>query len=121
MKKYLFSFLLCSFFGFANEFPTILLDADKVKESSGELFFDGVLKVNLNGNNTIDEINYTYSDLPPKFVIDVTIDNEKKDIGLICNSIGFFRTKTQGMKDLFCGHQYKLIWNGHVYKTINMK
>lgn len=121
MKKiYLFPFLFCSFFSFAKDFPVILAEADKVKESSKELFFDGILKVDLNGNNIMDQINYTYSDLPPKFIIDVTIDNSRKEIGLICNSIGFFKGKTQGMRDLFCGPNTKLVWSGKTYKDINI-
>ena len=68
----------------------------------------------------MDQINYTYSDLPPKFIIDVTIDNDRKEIGLICDSIGFFKGKTKGMRDLFCGPNTKLIWNGYTYKDINV-
>ncbi len=94
--------------------------ADKIKENSNELFFDESLKVDLNGNAIIDQINYTYSDLPPKFIIDVTVDNDRKEIGLICNSIGFFKGKTNGMRDLFCGPNTKLIWNGYTYKDINV-
>ncbi len=121
MKKlYLFSFLFCSFFSFSKDLPVILIVADKIKENSNELFFDESLKVDLNGNAIIDQINYTYSDLPPKFIIDVTVDNDRKEIGLICNSIGFFKGKTNGMRDLFCGPNTKLIWNGYTYKDINV-
>lgn len=120
-KAYLISFLFCSLFSFSMELPTILAEADKVKESSTELFFDGILSVDLNGNSITDQINYTYSDFPPKFIIDVTIDNERKEVGLICNSIGVFREKTKGMINLFCGPKFKLIWNGNAYKDINIE
>ena len=102
------------------ELPIILAEANKIKESSTELFFDGTLNVDLNGNSIIDQINYTYSDLPPKLIIDVTIDNERKEVGLICDSIGVFREKEKGMRNLFCGPKFKLIWNGSAYKDINI-
>ncbi len=103
------------------ELPIILIEANKIKENSTELFFDGTLNVDLNGNSIMDQINYTYSDLLPKIIIDVTIDNERKEVGLICDSIGVFREKEKGMRNLFCGPKFKLIWNGNAYKDINIE
>ena len=120
-KEFLLLFFFCSFFSFAKELPIILAEADKIKASSSELFFDGTLSIDLNGNLIMDQINYTYSDLPPKFIIDVTVDNDKKKISLICNSIGFFKDKTHGMRDLFCGPNSKLRWNGYTYKDISIR
>lgn len=115
MRFLLFLFLLCSFSLFSKDLPVIVVDADKIKEKTMELFFDSAEVVDLNGNNSIDSIVYTYSDFPPKLTFDVTVDGEKKYIGLICNSIGIFKGKNKGMRSIFCGPKTKLIWNGYKY------
>jgi hypothetical protein len=117
MKKYILFLFVLSFPLLAKEFPKILLDATSIKQKSNELFLDGRLPVDLNGNKSKDYIDYTYSDLPPKLVFDVTVDNEKYDLGLICDSIGIFKENTKGMKDVFCGPESRLIWNGLTYEV----
>lgn len=96
--------------------PVVFIDAQEIKKQKGDIFFDDSISVNLNNNDVQDGILYTYSDFPPKLIIDIMVDGEKKEIGLICESIGFAKGETGSMKNLFCGPKFILKWDGKTYR-----
>lgn len=116
MKIFILSFfLMLSFVSFASDKPVMILDANEIKQSTSELFLDDVISVDLNGNKIKDSISYTYSDMPPKIVFDVIVDGQKKKVSLICNSISIYKVMHNKMRDLSCGMNKHLYWNGKTY------
>jgi len=113
----------------ASSKPQILISADEISEQSEELFVEGKISVDLQGNgDNKSTINYSYNKIgPPNFengndkisepVITIDIDTPKENlkISYLCSSIGIYKEKNNGYRDIFCGPSFRLKWNGSEY------
>lgn len=109
--------------------PQILISSDELSKKSEELFIEGKIPVDLEGNGRNKSIiNYSYIKIgPPNFengnekisepVITIDIDTPKESlkINYLCSAIGIYKEKTNGYRDLFCGPTVRLRWTGSEY------
>lgn len=121
-----------------SESPDILVSTESIIKKTGALFYDGQIPVDMDGDGSYDStIHYGYSRLGPagtcsntldcapetKPVITFYIDLDGKILpaNFICESIGIYASKTNQRRNLFCGPQTKLYWNGSEYTNKLMK
>lgn len=141
MKIKILLFLFLTPFILANkQEANILINANEIKEQNPELIMlDGEIQADINDNNTVDVIKYSYSSITPPVACDfndkeceksnteqsngpiltfsIVLDNSDEEIyvSYMCTSIGIMNAMSNEMKDILCGSSYILKWNGHDY------
>lgn len=97
--------------------PQILISSDELSKKSEELFIEGKIPVDLEGNGRNESvINYSYIKIgPPNFengnekisepVIAIDIDTLKENlkISYLCSAIGIYKEKTMATETFFAG------------------
>ncbi|EXU74136.1 hypothetical protein ABW286_22960 [Erwinia papayae] len=114
---------------------TILLDASKLKAAGFTDGETGEVYTDLYGDGSKDSIEYTYSDSTPPgtcaqadcsaslnespmMTFEIKMhDGKSVDASYMCTSLGVSENKHKGMRDIFCGPNYILKWNGDEYDT----
>lgn len=116
----------------APEHPEILVSTESILKATEEPFYDGRIPIDIDGDRTNDStINYSYSKIGPsgtcsnepdctpetRPIITFYIETKNKNIPInfMCESIGIYHKKTNNNRDLFCGPNTKLHWDGHDY------
>lgn len=113
----------------------MLVTASKLKSSG---FVDGQtgrVITDLNGDGNQDVIQYTFASSTPPGTCDqadcmsnldsspiltfqlIMHDGKSIDASYMCTSIGVSKKTHKGLKDIFCGPEYNLRWNGEEYDT----
>ncbi|WP_294610775.1 hypothetical protein [uncultured Gilliamella sp.] len=142
IKALLLIFLLFTQFVFATERRgDILVDANILKKQNPEkIILDGEVYADLNNDNLIDTIKYSYSVSPPPtacvsedcvkknelssnpiLTFDIFLNGSDTEISgnYMCQYIGILKTTHNEMKDIFCGPSYILEWSGSDYVLKN--
>lgn len=141
-KKTKFSDLLCMVFFFCAEFAYAsnykeLVSIKEVQKRNNEMFEEGVIRQSLEGNSSVSNvINYAYTKIGPTpacgiedeckpnsesiIAFYISGGNLKKNIliDFMCDSIGVYDNYHNGMRDIHCGPDSKLIWNGSKYEIL---
>lgn len=145
MKAIISLLLFFSYVPFAfadSKNTTILIDATALKKSNPDkVMSDGKIDVNIDNDNVMDVINYSYNASTPPTVcseenciiqnhtlisqptltFDIFLKGPKAliQINYICTSIGIMKSMHNGMKDIFCGPSSILQWNSEDYVKNN--
>jgi hypothetical protein len=116
-----------------SETPDIILSTETLLKKSDEYFMDDSISVDLDGNeSTPEEIEYSYTrigppgtceksdctpETSPTITFIVHVNGAEHPVNYLCASVGIYKTKTKGLKDIFCGPKTRLIWSGEEYKS----
>jgi hypothetical protein len=113
----------------------ILVDANVLKAQGVTDGQSGIARADLNNDNLKELVEYSYSSSTPPGTCDKddclsSLNNDPMltfkinfnncnaiDVSYFCTSIGVLSEWHNGMKDLFCGPEYILRWNGESYET----
>lgn len=112
-----------------------IISVEEIQKNTEDFFVEGVFEIALQeGNTTPNHINYLYSKIGPtpacgtkeecsptsESVITFNITGgglEKRiNVNYMCTSIGVYQAFHNGMRDLNCGPNYKLVWTGIKYE-----
>lgn len=114
------------------EEPSVLVSAEKIAEITDDLFYDGSIEFDIDGDGRPDSaLVFSYSKIGPAStckvgekckpqttsIITAHIDsgNSRIQVNFMCGSIGLFTKKTMGLRDIFCGPNTRLKWDGRNY------
>lgn len=112
--------------------PLMLVSTEQIARETSDLFYDGSINVDITGGGQADSsLNFSYSKTGPtstcpdtekckpitKSVLTAYLDLEKSriHINFICDSIVLYDEISHGMRDIFCGPNTRLTWNGKNY------
>lgn len=109
-----------------------LISTAQIRELTDDLFYDNKIPVDITGDGDHDSIiYYSYSKLGPAptcealqncepetvsiitFYID--LPEGRTQIDVMCDSIGIYSTVSNLKRDIFCGPNTRLYWNGKKY------
>ena len=128
---YLMLILLASTYVYADEL-SVFVDVKSIESKTDEPFYDDSIDLDIDADGSLDStLHFSYSKSgPPPACIDIDdckitnhpvitsyIDIFKKriHINFMCSSIGFYSKKTNGLRDMHCGPDLRLRWNGKNY------
>jgi hypothetical protein len=110
----------------------ILTSVEQIRALTDAPFYDNKVAVDINGDGNQDSvIYYSYSKLGPAQTCD-TLDNcepettsiitfyidlpeGRSHIDVMCDSIGVYQETSNLQRDIFCGPNTRLYWNGKKY------
>jgi hypothetical protein len=134
MKSRNIAILLAAFISISTyaEEPSIIVKATDIEKKTTEMFYDSSIRIDIDGNGQLNETLYfSYSKIgptPPCSELEecsltsdpvitsyIETTNKKIHINFMCTSIGIYLNKTQGLRDIYCGPNVRLHWNGENY------
>ena len=140
MKSKLVVFVVATLFSVAArcDLPLMLVTTEQIARETSDLFYDGSINVDITGDGEIDSaLSFSYSKTGPvstcpdtknckpitKAVLTAYLDfgEHKIHINFICDSIGLYDELSHGMRDIFCGPNARLTWDGKNYVQVESK
>lgn len=115
----------------ADNFST-LVDTKEIERHTAEIFYDDSIRIDIDGDGKLDStLHFSYSRIGPSSSCEnldscnintgsvitsyIETPHKKIQINYMCKSIGIYSTKSKNYRDIFCGPDLNLHWDGENY------
>lgn len=140
MNRKIFCFAIMALFSVSAQCapPLMLVTTEQIARKTSDLFYDDSINIDITGGGQIDSsLNFSYSKIGlastcpdtkkckpiTKSVLTAYLDLGKSriHINFMCDSIGLYDEISHGMRDIFCGPNTRLTWDGKNYVQFENK